>query len=235
MAIFRVNKNKDYAVMSKYHLKEKEMSLKAKGLLSQMLSLPNEWDYSISGLVAINKENESAIKSTLSELKDFGYLKITKLLPNITTSGRIEYIYDIYEKPIQEGEKQEVENQPVEFQPVENHTQLNNKELSNKELNNNNKHIYGEYKHVKLTDSEFEKLKKEYSNYEELITYLDEYIEMKGYKAKNHYLCIKKWVVSAVNEHSTKDIKKHRWLDKEIKNDEEEFYISDEDRRRFGI
>ena len=62
------------------------------------------------------------------------------------------------------------------------------------------KHKYGEYQHVLLTDKQLEELKKEYSNYEELIKYLDEYIEMKGYKAKNHYLAIKKWVVSAVKE-----------------------------------
>ena len=140
MSVFRVNKTKDYVTMSKTHLKEKDMSLKAKGLLSEMLGLPDEWDYSINGLVAINKENESAIKSTLAELKEFGYLKVTKLMPNVTTSGRIEYIYDIYEKPIQEGKKQEVENlplenQPLEIQPIENPTQLNTKELNTKELN----------------------------------------------------------------------------------------------------
>lgn len=141
MSVFRVNKTKDYVTMSKTHLKEKNMSLKAKGLLSEMLGLPNEWDYSINGLVSINKENESAIKSTLAELKEFGYLKVTKLMPNVTTSGRIEYIYDIYEKPIQEGKKQEVENQPLEnqpleIQPIENPTQLNNKELNTNKLNN---------------------------------------------------------------------------------------------------
>ena len=61
-----------------------------------------------------------------------------------------------------------------------------------------NKHKYGEYKNVLLKDEELQRLKKDYSNWEELITYLDEYIEMKGYKAKSHYLCIKKWVVDAV-------------------------------------
>lgn len=60
------------------------------------------------------------------------------------------------------------------------------------------KHKYGEYQHVLLKDEELQKLKNDYSNWEELITYLDEYIEMKGYKAKNHYLCIKKWVIDAV-------------------------------------
>lgn len=60
------------------------------------------------------------------------------------------------------------------------------------------KHKYGEYKNVLLKDEELQKLKDEYENWEKLIQYLDEYIEMKGYKAKSHYLCIKKWVVDAV-------------------------------------
>ena len=64
----------------------------------------------------------------------------------------------------------------------------------------NTKHKYGEYKNVLLKDEELQALKKDYSNWEYLIKYLDEYIEMKGYKAKSHYLCIKKWVVDAVNK-----------------------------------
>ena len=141
MSVIRINKNKDYTVMSNYHFKEKNMSLKAKGLLSEMLSLPDNWDYSINGLVAINKENESAIKSTLDELKEFGYLIITKKMPNETKSGRIEYIYDIFEESQkQEYKKQEVENLGVEFQQVENQVQYNtnNKILNNKVFNNKN-------------------------------------------------------------------------------------------------
>ena len=66
--------------------------------------------------------------------------------------------------------------------------------------NKEEKHKYGEYKNVLLKDSELDKLKQDYVNYEELIKYLDEYIEMKGYKAKSHYLAIKKWVVDAVKK-----------------------------------
>lgn len=65
---------------------------------------------------------------------------------------------------------------------------------------NNIKHVYGEYKHILLTDAELNKLKEQYSNWEELIAYLDEAIEMKGYKYKSHYLAIKKWVADAVNK-----------------------------------
>ena len=81
------------------------------------------------------------------------------------------------------------------------------------------KHKYGEYKHVLLTDDDLENLKNKYTNYEELIKYLDEYIEMKGYKAKNHKLAIEKWVVDAVNEYNKKhNIEtKPEWFDKDIK------------------
>lgn len=62
------------------------------------------------------------------------------------------------------------------------------------------KHKYGEYQNVLLKDEELQEIKEKYENWEELITYLDEYIEMKGYKAKSHYLCIKRWVVDAVTK-----------------------------------
>lgn len=148
-----MNKTKNYTVMSNEHLKDKRLSLKAKGLLSVMLSLPDTWDYSISGLVAICKESETAVKSTLDELKSCGYLLVTKKMPNETESGRIEYVYDIFEKAQAEKqpvEKQEVEKQGVEKQGVENLgvenlgveilgvenvRQLNTKESNTKESN----------------------------------------------------------------------------------------------------
>lgn len=125
MAVFRVNKTQDYTVMSNHHFRNKEMSLKAKGLLSLMLSLPDNWDYSLNGLVAICKENESAIKTTLQELKDLGYLEIVKKYPQTTDTGRIEYDYLVYENPKQEGKKQGLENLPLEILSVENQPQLN--------------------------------------------------------------------------------------------------------------
>ena len=141
MAIIRMNKSSDYTVMSNTHLKEKNMSLKAKGLLSLMLSLRDDWEYSVEGLVSICKESEVAVKSALNELKKFNYLKVTKLLPNQTETGRIEYIYDIFEKPQQGIEKQGVENLgveilDVEIQALENQGQLNTKELNTKDIYN---------------------------------------------------------------------------------------------------
>lgn len=141
MSVIRVNKTKNYTVMSNEHLKDKRLSLKAKGLLSVMLSLPDTWNYSISGLVAICKESETAVKSTLNELKSCGYLVVTKKMPNKTESGRIEYVYDIFEKAQTEKqsvEKQGVENLGVESLGVENVRQLSTKESSTDKSNTDN-------------------------------------------------------------------------------------------------
>lgn len=67
------------------------------------------------------------------------------------------------------------------------------------------KHKYGEFRHVLLKDEELQALKRDFANWEELIKYLDEYIEMKGYRAKSHYLCIRKWVVDAVKKNSKQE------------------------------
>lgn len=139
MSVIRVEKTKNYTVMSNYHLKEKKMSLKAKGLLSLMLSLPDDWNYSIAGLIAICKENETAIKSTLKELQEFGYVIVEKIMPDKTESGRIEYVYNIFEKPKQDGKKQGVENLPLEIQCVENQVQLNTKQLNINKTNTKEK------------------------------------------------------------------------------------------------
>ena len=204
MAVIRVNKTSNYTVMSNTHLREKNMSLKAKGLLSVMLSLPDTWDYSIAGLVAISKENETAIKSTLNELKEFGYLYIKKLMPNETKSGRIEYIYDVFETPQdcekQTVEKQGVENLPVEILPVENQGQINTNRANTKKENTkekNNKYIrhkYGEYNNVLLSDEDMEKLKTEFPNdYNSRIDNLSMYIASSGKSYKNHLATIRNW------------------------------------------
>ena len=138
MATIRVHKTKNYTVMSNTHLRDKSLSLKAKGLLSVMLSLPDNWDYSIAGLVAISKENETAVKSALNELKDNNYVVVTKENPTKSNGGRIKYTYEVYEEPYkQKIEKQDLENLGVECQQVENHGQLNTNGLSTDELNTN--------------------------------------------------------------------------------------------------
>ena len=126
MAIFRINKTKDYTIMSNNHLKEKDLSLKAKGLLSLMLSLSDNWNYSIDGLIAICKENRTSIRSALQELKDFGYIQVTKIPPCKETKGRFKYIYDVFETKIDKEKcsktqpKQDTDFQHLEIQHLEN-------------------------------------------------------------------------------------------------------------------
>ena len=152
MAVFRVNKTSDYTVISNYHLKEKRMSLKSKGLLTLMLSLPNDWDFSLKGLVALCCESERAIKTSMQELKEFGYLKIDKIPPK-KGSNKFEYTYNIYERPLEKSKRQKinkntdekvrsvkVQNEPVQNVLVQNSTDiLNTKELNTKDdvINNN--------------------------------------------------------------------------------------------------
>lgn len=121
MAVLRIHKTSDYTVMSNYHLFDKRLSLKAKGLLSVMLALPDTWEYSIDGLVRICKEKETAIISALNELKECGYLEIVKLYPNMTKSGKIEYLYNVYETPFSTDKS----SQDLENQDLENQAQLN--------------------------------------------------------------------------------------------------------------
>lgn len=150
MAICRVNKTKNYTVMSNCHLRDKKLSLKAKGLLSVVLSLPDDWDYSVSGLCAVCGEGETTVKSAIKELKANGYLMVTKVYPGESKTGRIEYVYDFFEnkdgcvQKNQADEKQGLENLGVESLGVETRSLpynsiLSTDELSTDELSTDNK------------------------------------------------------------------------------------------------
>ena len=146
--VCRTEKKANFTVMSNQHLRSPNLSLKAIGLLSKVLSLPEGWDYSIAGLASICQEGKQAIKTALDELEEWGYLKLMKLTPDKTASGRIEYVYTFYEHSdkdvlcdtitnvdvcsgsdkeqgssydtYQDSLKQDTEKQPLEFQSVEN-------------------------------------------------------------------------------------------------------------------
>jgi len=94
--IVRVKKDKDYAVMSNYHFKDRNLSLRAKGLISLMLSLPNNWDYSINGLCSICNESRTTIRNTLKELRDNHYLEMNE---NRDEKWKFTYDYIVYEIP----------------------------------------------------------------------------------------------------------------------------------------
>lgn len=97
MAVFRVEKDTNYTTMCNYHLRDRELSLKAKGLLSLFLSLPDEWHYSVRGISAICREGVDGINSTLQELEKHGYLTRRQLRQKGEKMGETEYV--IYERP----------------------------------------------------------------------------------------------------------------------------------------
>ena len=97
MAVFRVERNTGYTVMSNHHLRNKELTLKAKGLLSQMLSLPEDWDYTLAGLSHINREKIDAIREAVKELEKAGYIVRSRERDEKGRLRGAEYV--IYEQP----------------------------------------------------------------------------------------------------------------------------------------
>ena len=141
MAVFRVERTGDYTVMSNFHLKDKRLSLKAKGLLSQMLSLPDDWDYTLSGLCFINRESKDAIRSAINELERAGYIRRRQTIDATGKFGANEY--SIYERPITDvpsSENPTTENptsdNPTQINKEEQRTDLPKKEKSNPDLSN---------------------------------------------------------------------------------------------------
>ena len=147
MAVFRVERNKGYTVMSNHHLRNKELSLKAKGLLSQMLSLPEDWDYTLKGLSLINREKIDAIREAIKELERAGYIVRSR---ERDEKGRLRGAdYVIFEQPqpptpdLPTLENPTLDN-PTQEKPtlekptLENPTQLN-KDISKTNLPNKEK------------------------------------------------------------------------------------------------
>ena len=137
MSVFRVEKNKGYTVMSNHHLRNHTLSLKAKGQLSQMLSLPEDWDYTLQGLAQINKESIDAIREAVRELERAGYIKRSR---ERDERGCLRgTVYTIYEQPHAEPTPEEpaqekptldhptLEKPMLDFPTLENPTQLNTK------------------------------------------------------------------------------------------------------------
>ena len=150
MSVFRVEKTKGYTVMSNHHLRNHTLSLKAKGLLSQMLSLPEDWDYTLQGLAQINKESIDAIREAVRELERAGYIKRSR---ERDERGCLRgTVYTIYEQPHAEPtpeeptqEKPALDNptleKPMLDKPtLENPMQLNTKGR-NKEKRNTDQSI----------------------------------------------------------------------------------------------
>ena len=125
MSVFRVEKNKGYTVMSNHHLRNHALSLKAKGLLSQMLSLPDDWDYTLQGLAQINKESIDAIREAVRELERAGYIKRSR---ERDERGCLRgTVYTIYEQPHAEPTPEE----PTQEKPTLEKPMLDKPTLEN--------------------------------------------------------------------------------------------------------
>ncbi len=169
MAVFRIEKTKDYTVMANYHLRNKDLSLKAKGLLSLMLSLPEDWDYTTKGLAHICKDGVDSICAGVRELEEHGYVIRERVRSTNGQLGSIEYtILEQPKQPSPKPEKPERENpvlenpsldKPILAKPEqENPTQLNiditntHKSITNSQ---NIDSFYSDGKHLSvLTDLE---------------------------------------------------------------------------------
>ena len=128
MSVFRVEKNKGYTVMSNHHLRNHTLSLKAKGLLSQMLSLPDDWDYTLQGLAQINKESIDAIREAVRELERAGYIKRSR---ERDERGCLRgTVYTIYEQPHAETTPEE----PTQEKPALDNPTLEKPALDNPTL-----------------------------------------------------------------------------------------------------
>lgn len=239
MAKFKVHKDKNFTTIGNHCFKNKELSFKAKGLLSTMLSLPDNWDYSISGLVGLATDEKASVSKGLKELEQQRYLKRKP----IRDKGRIvDWDYDIYEKPLTDF--QEVEKQEVEFLEVENHPQLNTNILNTniskyikekyKEKNEVNK--YGKYKRILLTKEQLNKLYEDYNQEQtdNQISLLDEYVQSNN--NKNKYTDFNLVLRKSIREnwfkgkHENKETEPN-WFNQEIKEDklsEEEQHEIDE-------
>ena len=149
MAVFRVEKNKGYTVMSNHHLRNRDLTLKAKGLLSQMLSLPEDWDYTLAGLSLINREKIDAIREAVRELERAGYIVRSRERDEKGRLRGAEYvIYELPQPPtldLPTLENPTLDNPTLENPTLENPMQLNKdilktdlpkKEKSNTDLSN---------------------------------------------------------------------------------------------------
>lgn len=137
--VFRIPKQNNYTVMSNYHLKDSALSLKAKGLLSQMLSLPDNWDYTLKGLAKINKESIDAIRTAIWELEKCGYISRKKVQDTNGKFSGVEYI--IHEEPQHEtdGKAEDLPDNNLQKNVMAKHPEQvpneNEKLLSSEEKN----------------------------------------------------------------------------------------------------
>lgn len=198
----RCNPEFDYTKVPNHYLRDKELSLKAKGLLTQILSLPEDWNVSVARLAGMNADGENAIKTAVKELEERGYLARRKVW-----SGRTIVCTQYVAFPLLD-ENHPVKNYPVNECPdikYPDNNEPSNKELSNKGLSNkyssikelsNKAHTVGrgDFENVVLTDEEYEKLRNEIGDdCDEAINHLSKSMAMHNTTYASHYNTVLAW------------------------------------------
>lgn len=170
--VFRVNRTKDYTVMSNHHFKNKNLSLKAKGLLSLMLSLPNDWNYSIKGLVTLNKDGRDSVMAALKELESEGYIARRRLRNAKGQVADTEYI--ISETPMSDFPTQE---KPIQDNPTLGKPMQENPTLSNTNQSNTNLIKYPSINHSSNSQTENSSVENYVENFDDIISEVKEQID----------------------------------------------------------
>ena len=208
----KTKKEKNYTVLDNTFIKDTRLSWKAKGLMTYLLSLPDDWTIHLSEVEKHATDGKSALRSAINELKELGYLKAEQKREN---NRFAEMIYIIIENPdslftdFQQTENLQTEKQFTENQPLQN---TNNDKVLNKQNTNSNipkqkKSKLGTYLNVLLTDKELASLCEELGpdKAKAVIDNFSELKEMKGYKYKSDYLAIKKWGIEAYEKKTSQN------------------------------
>lgn len=219
MSVIRTIKNDNYTTMCNTHLRDKNLSLKAKGLLSMMLSLPDKWHYSVKGLEGICKESKNTINSVLNELEDNNYLVRRRRYCN----GKIsEWEYIIFENNENHDEEllhlknEDIENEDIEIQDIENRDVYKiTKELNTNRLNTN------EYKEKNIKKESVNSVIAEYTENKDLQDALHGFVEMRNKARKPLTARAMKLSLNKLTELALDDVTKiaivnqsivHSWL-----------------------
>lgn len=196
MAFLRKEHKENYTCISNDVFKS-DLSLKARGMLCTMLSLPDDWEFSENGLQAILKDGQTSVRSAIKELEAAGFLSRTRERDESGRMGRCVWVvcdYPRFESPSMDTPSLDKSN-------WDNEPQLSTKEQSTNESSTNKsstkketRHKYGEYSNVLLTDSDMQKLQAEFpADWEERIERLSSYMASSGKSYKNHLATIRNW------------------------------------------
>ena len=209
----KTKKDKNYTVLDNTFIQDLRLTWKAKGLMTYLLSLPDDWCIHLSELENHAADGKDSLKNAIKELKIYGYLIATQ---KKNEAGRFcETVYTVIEKPL--AEKPLAEKPPLlntNIQSTNVNKVLNKQSTTNKNItanaDENKKHKFGDYQNVLLKDAELDKLV-ELLGFQKAKGVIDNYSElkeMKGYKYKSDYLAIKRWGIKAYEDNFNNNQKK---------------------------